>query len=91
MKDINFELEYILLAHMKTKRQVDVPLSSSLKNILQEYIPIMGIQDDVLFPKLNGTKMSYDTLHQNLNNYFRHCTVNMRGVNTLEIHLLLCL
>jgi len=35
VKDINFELEYILLAHMKTKRQVDVPLSSSLKNMLQ--------------------------------------------------------
>ena len=48
VKDINFELEYILLAHMKTKRQVDVPLSSSLKNMLQEYIPIMGIQDDDL-------------------------------------------
>ena len=40
--------------------------------------------EDILFPKLNGTKMGYDTLHQNLVNYFKHCRVKMRGINTFR-------
>lgn len=85
VKDIDFENEIILFAHMKTKRQINVPLSKSLKNILQEYIHVLGLkQDDILFPKLDGNKMSYDTLHQNLVNYFKHCKVKMHGVNTFR-------
>jgi integrase/recombinase XerD len=85
VKDINFELEYILFSHMKTKRQVTVPLSNTLKVVLIEYISNMALKDeDILFPKLNGTKMSYDTLHQNLSNYFKHCKVKMRGINTFR-------
>lgn len=83
--DIDFEEESILFRHMKTKRQINVPLSKSLKNVLQEYINILNLrQEDILFPKLDGTKMSYDTLHQNLVNYFKHCKVKMRGVNTFR-------
>lgn len=85
VKDIDFEKEMILFAHMKTKRQTNVPLSKSLKIILKEYIEIMNLKDDdILFPKLNGTKMGYDTLHQNLVNYFKHCKVKMRGINTFR-------
>lgn len=85
VKDVNFELEYILFGHMKTKKQVTVPLSSTLKVVLIEYISNMGLkEDDILFPKLDGTKMSYDTMHQNLSNYFKHCKVKMRGVNTFR-------
>ncbi len=36
IKDIDFEKEMILFAHMKTKRQANVPLSKSLKIILKE-------------------------------------------------------
>lgn len=85
VKDIDFEKEMILFAHMKTKRQANVPLSKSLKVIVKEYIETMNLKgDDILFPKLDGTKMSYDTLHQNLVNYFKHCKVKMRGVNTFR-------
>ena len=85
VKDINFEEEMILFAHMKTKRQANIPLSKSLKLILKDYIETMKLKDDdILFPKLDGTKMSYDTLHQNLANYFKHCKVKMRGVNTFR-------
>lgn len=85
VKDINFEMEYILFTHMKTKRQATVPLSNTLKVVLNEYISNMGLkEDDILFPKLDGNKMSYDTLHQNLVNYFKHCKVKMRGINTFR-------
>ena len=85
VKDIKFSEDYILLAHMKTKRQATVPLSSTLKVVLREYIDNMGLKhDDILFPKLDGTIMSYDTLHQNLVNYFKHCKVKMKGINTFR-------
>jgi len=73
VKDINFEEEMILFAHMKAKRQANIPLSKSLKLILKDYIETMKLKDDdILFPKLDGTKMSYDTLHQNLVNYLSY-------------------
>jgi integrase/recombinase XerD len=85
VRDLNFNKESILFAHMKTYRQVTAPMTTTLKIELQEYINIFNLQaDDILFPKLDGTQMSYDTLHQNLVNYFKHCKVKMRGVNTFR-------
>lgn len=85
VKDIDFEKEMILFAHMKTKRQANIPLSKSLKIVLKEYIEKMNLKgEDILFPKLDGNQMSYDTLHENLVNYFKHCKVKMRGVNTFR-------
>lgn len=85
VKDIFFEEEYIKFSHMKTKRQISIPLSKKLKNVLQEYIRNLNLkEDDILFPKLNGEKMSYDTLHQCLQIYFKHCKVRMHGVNTFR-------
>lgn len=83
--DLDFKNDNILFRHMKTYRQVTAPMSPTLKIELQEYISIFGLQeDDILFPKLDGKLMSYDTLHQNLVNYFKHCKVKMRGVNTFR-------
>lgn len=85
VKDINFDNSSIIFKHMKTKKQVSVMLSDTLKVVLREYIRNIGLkEDDYLFPKLDGTLMSYDTLHQNLCNYFKHCKVKMRGVNTFR-------
>lgn len=85
VKDLDFKKGTILFSHMKTYRQVTVQMSKSLKVELSEYISNMGLKDnDILFPKLDGTQMSYDTLHQNLQNYFKHCKVKMRGVNTFR-------
>ncbi|MBY6915367.1 site-specific integrase [Clostridium botulinum] len=85
VKDLDFKKNSILFRHMKTYRQVTSPMSKTLKIELQEYIHIFNLQaNDILFPKLDGTQMSYDTLHQNLVNYFRHCKVKMRGVNTFR-------
>lgn len=85
VKDLDFKKGTILFAHMKTYRQVTVQMSKSLKVELSEYISNMGLKEDnILFPKLDGTQMSYDTLHQNLVNYFKHCKVKMRGVNTFR-------
>lgn len=85
VKDIDFINDAIKFRHMKTKRQVIVLLPNSLKVVLKEYIVNMGLKDDdFLFPKLDGTQMSYDTLHQNLVCYFKHCKVKMRGINTFR-------
>lgn len=85
VKDVNFETESILFRHMKTKRQITVPLSDTLKVVLQEYISNLQLKgNDILFPKLNGEKMSYNTLHQNISNYFKHCKIKMKGVNTFR-------
>ncbi|OOO64290.1 integrase [Clostridium tepidum] len=85
VEDIDFNTDSILFRHMKTKRQITIPLSNTLKVTMMEYIQRMGLkQEDLLFPKLNGEKMSYDTCHQNLKNYFIHRKVSFRGVNTFR-------
>ena len=83
--DIDFVNESILFRHMKTKRQITVPMSNTLKSVLIEYIEVLGLQEeDLLFPKLNGEKMIYDTLHQNISKYFEQRNVKMRGINTFR-------
>jgi len=85
VKDIDFVENIILFRHMKTRNQAMVALSQTLKVVLKEYIVTMGLKnEDFLFPKLDGTQMSYDTLHQNLVNYFKHRKVRMHGVNTFR-------
>ena len=85
VKDINFLNDIILFTHMKTRRQITVPLSPTLKNVLKEYIVVMNLSnEDLLFSKLNKEKMCYDTLHQNISNYFKNRNVKMRGVNTFR-------
>lgn len=84
-EDINFINDLILFTHMKTRRQITVPLSSTLKRVLKEYIEVMNLSnEDLLFSKLNKEKMCYDTLHQNMSNYFKNRNVKMRGVNTFR-------
>jgi integrase/recombinase XerD len=83
--DINFQNDMILFRHMKTRRQISIPLSETLKVVLKEYIEIMGLEiTDILFPKLNKDKMQYDTLHQNMKNFFDNRNVNMRGINVFR-------
>ncbi|ABR37107.1 tyrosine-type recombinase/integrase [Clostridium beijerinckii] len=85
VKDINFEKDSILFSHMKTKRQATVPMSKFLRGELLEYINNMNLKhNDLLFPKIDGTQMSYDTMHQNFKNYFKHCNIKMHGVNTFR-------
>lgn len=85
VKDINFENDSILFRHMKTRRQATIPMPKFLRRELLEYINNMGLKDnDILFPKLDGTKMSCNTLHENLVNYFKHCNVKMHGINTFR-------
>jgi integrase/recombinase XerD len=83
--DVNFQNDSILFRHMKTRKQVTIPLSETLKVVLREYIQVMGLEvTDLLFPKLDKDKMSYDTLHQNLKNYFDSRRVHMRGINVFR-------
>lgn len=85
IEDIDFNTDSILFRHMKTRKQVTVPLSNTLKVTITEYIQRMGLkQEDYLFPLLNGEKMKYDTCHQNLKNYFKHKGVKFRGINTFR-------
>ena len=85
VEDIKFNMDYILFRHMKTKNQHTVPISDSLKVVLKEYISNLDLKDsDYLFPKIDKSKMKYDTLHQNLSNYFKHCNVKFHGINTFR-------
>ena len=85
VEDVDFINDMILFKHMKTRRQITVPLSPTLKNVLREYIEVMNLSnEDLLFSKLNKEKMCYDTLHQNISNYFKNRNVKMRGVNTFR-------
>lgn len=85
VEDVDFNTDSILFRHMKTKRQITIPLSNTLKVTLNEYIRLMNLKkDDYLFPKLNGEKMNYDTCHQNLKNYFKHRKVKFKGINTFR-------
>lgn len=85
VEDVDFNTDSILFRHMKTKRQITVPLSNTLKVTLIEYIQRTGLKkEDYLFPLLNGEKMSYDTCHQNLLNYFKHRKIKFHGVNTFR-------
>ena len=85
VSDVDFVNDSILFRHMKTKRQISVPMSNTLKGVLSEYIEVLGLQaEDLLFPKLNGQKMPYDTLHQNITKYFEQRKVKMHGVNTFR-------
>jgi len=57
VEDINFDNESVLFRHMKTKKQVIIPLSNTLKIILVEYISEMGLKkEDYLFSLLDGGK-----------------------------------
>lgn len=83
--DIDFVKESILFRHMKTKKQITVPLSNTLKTVLREYIQVLGLKsEELLFPKLNGEKMKYDTLHQNTKNFFDNRKVAFRGINVFR-------
>lgn len=85
VSDVDFVNYSILFRYMKTKRQINVPMSNTLKGVLSEYVEVLGLQaEDLLFPKLNGQKMSYDTLHQNISKYFEQRNVKMNGVNTFR-------
>lgn len=85
VEDVDFNTDSILFRHMKTKRQITVPLSNTLKVTLLKYIQRMGLKkEDYLFPLLNSDKMSYDTCHQNLLTYFKHKGIKFHGINTFR-------
>ncbi|HEY8889893.1 MAG TPA: site-specific integrase [Clostridium sp.] len=85
LQDIRYSEDLILFTHMKTRKQILIPLSPTLKLVLKEYEEVMNFNpDDYLFAKLDKVKMCYDTLHQNISNYFKNRNVKMRGVNTFR-------
>lgn len=85
VKDIDFINNSILFRHMKARKQITVPLSPTLRGILKEYIQLLGLEgDSILFSKLNGKKMPYDTLHQTILTYCQNRNVQMKGINTFR-------
>ncbi|MFL0198904.1 tyrosine-type recombinase/integrase, partial [Clostridium sp. WILCCON 0269] len=85
VKDINFGEKSILFRHMKMRKQITVPLSPTLENVLREYIELLDLKlDELLFPKLDKKKMSYNTLHRNINNYCKNRHVRMHGINSFR-------
>lgn len=85
VKDVDFYEKSILFRHMKMRKQITVPLSPTLESVLKEYIDLLNFNpDELLFPKLDRKKMSYDSLHQNISDYCKHRHVQMKGINTFR-------
>jgi len=83
IKDVSISGKEIILRHMKARKQIIIPLSSSLTNILIEYLSYRGGKpDDYLFCDQKGEFMTYNTLKFAIRRYNQR-----RGIEKSSIHL----
>jgi len=81
--DIDFDNNTIILKKTKNKKQQIIPVSTSLKAVLQEYLKYRkGEHDDYLFCTATGTHLNRGTMKTAISNYNR-----ARGVTKTSIHL----
>jgi integrase/recombinase XerD len=71
-KDLDFVNDLILYTVTKNKKQQLVPMSKTIKTILQEYVQIRkGEPDDLLFVNTYGTQLNKNSLGHSLVKYNR--------------------
>lgn len=81
--DLDFGNQLIALGTTKGRKQVSIPMSTTLKKILLEYLKIRGgNENDFLFCNLEGQQLTKDALIHIVKNYN-----NKRGVKKTGIHL----
>jgi len=81
--DVDFENDVIRLCKTKNRREQIIPLSSSLKQILQEYLCYRkGEADDYLFCGVSGEQITENTIRIAIYRYNRE-----RGVMKTSVHL----
>lgn len=83
IKDIDFETKKITLNHNKNRRQQIIPLSTTLKIALREYLSTWEhTEEDYLFPQYEGKQMAERTMQQAINKYNKS-----RGITKTSVHL----
>lgn len=81
--NIDFDNNTIILEKTKNKKQQIIPISSSLKTVLLEYLKYRkGEQGDYLFCTATGTYLTRGTMKTAISKYNR-----TRGVTKTSIHL----
>ena len=83
IKDVDFKEGMVYFKHMKARRQLAMPLSPTILNILREYIRYRdGQQEDYLFVSETEEPMTPNTVHSSIARYNRR-----RGVQKTSVHL----
>lgn len=83
VKDIDLHNNRIKLTHTKNRRSNFMPMASSLRDVLKEYLALWDYEpEDYLFPNRKGQKMSVSSLQ----NIIRRYNVS-RGVEKTGVHL----
>lgn len=82
IKDLDFDNDCIILRHTKNKRQQIIPMSSTLKEVLLEYLKYRkGTPDDYLFCNEYGEQMQVNSLKTAIRRYNQS-----RGVMKTSCH-----
>ncbi len=85
IKDIDFVGNKITLRRVKSKKPYTTPMSSFLKQILQEYLAIRkGEPNDYLFCGYRGDRLEYDGFRSALVRYNRSRGVEKTGIHALR-------
>lgn len=83
VSDLDIRQDTIFLQKLKNRKQQTLPISKSLKAVLQAYMKLWAhTKDDFLFPTHANTKMSVHGLEAAISRY----NIN-RGVSKTSIHL----
>lgn len=83
IQDVNFNNDTILFTTTKNKKLQVIPLSLSLKKVLNYYLKLWEqTPSDYLFPDMYGNKMENSYVTHTVNKYNRN-----RGVSKTSVHL----
>ncbi len=83
VKDLDINASEVIFRHMKTRKQIVVPISSTLKGILMQYLKVRGgTDDDYLFCECRGAMLTPNALKFAVKRY------NLRrGIVKTGIHM----
>lgn len=84
IKDVDLQNDIIKLQVTKNNRARFVPISTSLKNVLVEYLPLRqyNSDDEYLFPNIYGEMIPRTTLQMGITKYCKR-----RGIEKYSLHL----
>lgn len=84
IKDLDLQNGLVYLHHLKNRKQIVLPLTSSLVEVMKDYLRIRGNnQNDYLFCTAFGEKVAPSTMIASIRRYNQN-----RGVEKTSIHLL---
>jgi integrase/recombinase XerD len=83
-ENIDLENDLIRLQVTKNKKARYIPISTMLKNVLMEFLPLRqsNSDDDDLFPNIYGDMLPRSTLQMTITRYCQK-----RGIEKYSLHL----